>query len=165
MIEDWVVNILKSSGEYTVIGTQVPARWSTDWGSIHGRVDVLAQRKMGSLVAFEIKSIRNFDYLAKFKPIHGSQANFYVNALNIDFAELFYVSKEALLNGKEKSGEGTVEKRFIVPRNVGEFAYMVKRAGEIHEAVSTKTVPKPTPNPMCELCPHLEGCSTYPAAT
>jgi CRISPR/Cas system-associated exonuclease Cas4 (RecB family) len=158
MIEDWVVNILKSSGEYTVIGTQVPARWSTDWGSIHGRVDVLAQRKMGSLVAFEIKSIRNFDYLEKSKTAHSSQLGFYLSVLNLEFGETFYVSKEALLNGKEKDNTGYADRRFIVPRNPSEFAYMVKRAGEIHEAVSTKTVPKPTPNPMCELCPHLEGC-------
>jgi CRISPR/Cas system-associated exonuclease Cas4 (RecB family) len=158
MIEDWVVNILKSSGEYTVIGTQVPVRWPTSWGSIHGRVDILAQRKMGSLVAFEIKSIKNFDYLAKFKPSHGSQCSFYINVLNLDFGELFYISKEALLNGKEKDGSGLVERRFIVPRNVSEFAYMVKRAGEIHSAVSTKTIPDGSPNQMCELCPHLSTC-------
>jgi len=160
MVEDLVVKALGQCGGYSIVGTQVQARWPIPGGSIHGRVDLLASDAAGRQVVFEVKSIKNFYYLDGPKIDHLCQLNFYLNVLGIDQGELFYVSKEALLNG---GAGGPVEKRFRVQRDPVAFLELIKRADELHAAVSGGVVPDPT---QCFLCrgyclhPECEFCKS-----
>ena len=153
MIEDLVVRSIGASGGYSVVGTQVAARWPISGGSIHGRVDVLAEDAMGRVV-FEVKSIKNFYYLDAPKPEHVAQLNFYLNVLGLEFGEVFYVSKEALLNG---GAGGVVEKRFRVRRDPVAFEVAVRRAELLHAAVSCGVAPDASPCYLCNgYCGHVE---------
>lgn len=160
MVEDLVVRALSQGGGYSVLGTQVPARWPIPGGSIHGRVDVLAEDRVGARVVVEIKSIKNFYYLDGPKESHCAQLNFYLNALEIDRGELFYVSKEALLGG---GSGGPVEKRFPVRRDVAAFEALIRRGEALHLAVSGGAVPEATPCFLCDgYCPHFECSNCRP---
>lgn len=154
MVEDLVVKALSQNAGYCVLGTQVPARWPLSGGSVHGRVDLLASDSAGRRIVFEVKSIKNFYYLDSFKPEHFCQINFYLNVLGVDDGELFYVSKEALLNGG--AGE-PVEKRFLVKRDVQAFDALIQRGEVLHSAVSTKCIPDAVPGFLCNgYCNHVE---------
>lgn len=155
MVEDLVVRAICDGGEYYLIGTQVQARWPIPGASIHGRVDVLAGDSSGRRVVFEVKSIKNFYYLDGPKPEHVAQLNFYLNVLGLDYGELFYVSKEALLNG---GSGGPAEKRFPIQRDPVAFADVIRRGEALHLAVSNHALPEPTPCFLCKgYCNH-ENC-------
>lgn len=154
MVEDLVVRALCEGAGYSVVGTQVQARWPIAGGSVHGRVDLLARDSAGREVLFEVKSIKNFYYLNGPKPEHLAQINFYLNVLGLDCGELFYVSKEALLNG---GSGGPVEKRFTVIRDPDAFSAVIRRGEALHAAVSGGVVPEPTPCFLCNgYCNHFE---------
>jgi len=154
MVEDLVVRALCGVGEYSIVGTQVQARWPISGGSIHGRVDLLASDAAGRQVVFEVKSIKNFYYLDGPKIDHRDQLNFYLSVLGIDQGELFYVSKEALLNG---GVGGPVEKRFRVQRDPAAFEELIRRGEALHSAVSGGVVPDPTQCFLCRgYCLHFE---------
>lgn len=155
IIEELVVRALSQGGGYSVLGTQVQARWPLSGGSVHGRVDVLAEDRVGARVVVEIKSIKNFNYLDAAKESHRCQLNFYLCALGIDQGELFYVSKEAMLSG---GAGGPVEKRFRVQRDVAAFEALIARGEALHAAVSHGVTPEATPDWSCNgYCPH-EDC-------
>ena len=150
LIEDFWVNVLSKSPGYSLLGTQLVARWKASWGCIHGRVDALFQHSEGSIVVHEVKSIKSFAYMnGSAKPEHLQQIQFYLGSLNVEFGSVDYISKENLLQGLE-----VVEQCYQVRRDPAVFAFMVKRGEELAGYVGRGEVPAACPGWTCGYCSH-----------
>ena len=138
---------------YSLLGTQLTARWKAPWGSIHGRVDAVFQHSEGSIVIHEVKSIKSLMFMnGAAKLEHLNQIQFYLGCLNVEFGSIDYISKENLLHGL-----GVVEQCYQVRRDPAAFAYMVKRGEELAGYVTRGELPGALPGWSCNgYCLHSE---------
>lgn len=158
VIESHWVDVLSKSPGYSLLGTQLAARWKASWGSIHGRVDALFQHSEGSIVVHEVKSIKSLAYMnGVAKPDHIQQIQFYLGSLNVEFGSVDYISKENLLQGLD-----VVEQCYQVRRDPAAFAYMVKRGEELAGYIQRGEVPPCSQGWQCGYCAHSECSSCKP---
>ena len=144
-IEDLWVRVLEKSPGFSVVNTQLMARWNAPWGSIHGRVDALVQHSGGSLVVHEVKSIKSLAFMnGRPKPEHEAQCQFYLGALNVEFGQIDYISKENLLQGL-----GQVEQCYPLRRDPAAFAALVHRGEELAGYLARGECPPATVNWAC----------------
>ena len=158
LLEDYWTNILNKRANIQVLGTQIPAYYKNHNHEIHGRLDILCQHNNAAIVGHEVKSAKTASWLQAPKEDHTAQIQFYINALAIDFGQVDYLDKKALLDGKTR-----IDTTFTVERDHAAFAKLISTANRLHTAWQTHTPPKANPNAWngkyCDYCQYHDLCT------
>jgi CRISPR/Cas system-associated exonuclease Cas4 (RecB family) len=153
----WVERVLPI--RFSVLAIQLPARYTCEGFSIHGRVDALCQHSDGSLVVHECKSAKSLFYTNEPKLEHVQQIQFYLNTLNVEFGSIDYLDKGVLLQGSDRNGGGQVDRCFTVQRDPVIFVTIITRCRELSQFVNAGTLPDAAkPDWYCNYCLHRDGC-------
>jgi CRISPR-associated exonuclease Cas4 len=154
LIEDFWVNVLMNSDGIKVLGTQLPARYVAGGLEIHGRVDALCQHHDNALVLHEVKSAKSTFYTNSPKEEHLLQLQFYMSCLGVDFGQVDYLDKSVMLQGEGSA----VEKCFMVERDSGMFAEVVRRGKVLNEALKCREPPPLEKGWLCDYCLYRSEC-------
>ena len=164
LIEDFWVDILHKRCDIRVLGTQVRAYYKCDDFEIHGRVDALCQHNNTAIVAHEVKSAKTAHWLREPKDNHVAQLQFYLNSLSIDYGQIDYLDKKALLDGKNP-----IDVSFTVERDPQAFTDLINTAKQLHKAWTTETQPPANPDAwngkVCNYCQYKDLCDEKNAET
>lgn len=157
LLEDYWTEILRKDAAIQVLGTQIPAYHRNQNYEIHGRLDILCQHNNAAIVGHEVKSAKTTSWLHTPKEDHAAQIQFYINALAIDFGQVDYLDKQALL-----TGETRIDTTFTVERDYAAYAKLIGVANRLHTAWRTLTPPPANPaawnGKYCDYCQHRDLC-------
>ena len=158
ILEDGFTDMLRRIPGIYVIGTQWRAYYIDDKVTIHGRIDVLAQHDNQEIVAHEVKSAKDHPWSGEPYLTHKQQLQFYMGATGLEYGEVNYISKKALVYGDKD-----IDARFPVEQDPETFRYLVKKAHILIDALDTEIEPRPNPQEdwECGYCAHKEGCPLF----
>jgi len=161
LLENYWTETLNKRTDIQVLGTQIPAYHKNHNYEIHGRLDILCQHNNAAIVGHEVKTAKTANWLTEPKEDHTAQIQFYINALAIDFGQIDYLDKKALLNGKTR-----IDTTFTVERDHAAYAKLISIANRLHTARRTLTPPPANPTAWngkyCDYCQHQDLCDKSP---
>jgi len=162
ILEDGFTDMLRQIPGIYIIGTQWRAYYKDDKVEIHGRIDVLAQHNNQEIVAHEVKSAKDHPWSGEPYLTHRQQLQFYMGATGLEYGEVNYISKKALVYGDKN-----IDERFLVEQDPETFQYLIEKAHILLDALDTEVEPGPNPQEEweCGYCGHKEGCPLFAEET
>ena len=158
LLEEGFTAMLRQIPGIYVIGTQWRAYYKDDKVEIHGRIDVLTQHNNKEIVAHEVKSVKDYSWSGEPYLTHRQQLQFYMGATGLEYGEINYISKKALVYGDKN-----IDERFLVEQDPETFQYLVEKAHILIDALDNEIEPEPNPQEYweCGYCGHKRDCPKY----
>lgn len=156
ILEDYLVKVFDELEDIDVLGTQLPTYYYGENFTVHGRLDILAQHHNAAIVCHEVKSTQNVPFYQPWMD-HVEQLQFYLGALGLEWGQVDYLDRKALLMGEYK-----IDTSYEVTRDKKMFDDLVSRAKIFSQLLREKTVPEPNRDAYggkgCKNCDHRELC-------
>lgn len=158
ILEDYLLKVFNEVDGIDVLGTQLPTYHYGEDFTVHGRLDILAQHNNSAIVCHEVKSTQNVPYSRPW-PDHVEQLQFYLGALGLEWGQIDYLDRRALV-----MGEYVIDTSYEVTRDRMMFDDLVRRAEIFSRTVRENIVPLANRAAYggkgCDNCGHRPYCDS-----